>query len=162
MPVRIWIFLAMWMAVTHCAQGQLESIIPEVEAGVKSGRVFVSTNRHHVPFYLVDNDLDLVSKLGTKVSTNDVAGVFATTEAEQSIRRVNGNTVLWSYYRQRGRYSLLKRNRLTLVEFELIISQSGETRGQLVYVSCGSKAFTVSASFLQTVKRLTQSGSTQE
>ena len=134
-------------------------MLPETEVGVRAGRIFVSTNRNCMPYYLVDKDLDLSSKLGKKLSTNDMVGASYTTTAEQGIRMVNGKLVFWNYYCQRGRYAFINRTRLTLVDFELIISQDAATTDDLELVTCGQKSFRVNSSFLQEVERLKQSGS---
>src|SRR5205085_1578700 len=121
--------------------------VPETELFLKSGRVFVSTNRHHLPFCMLDKDLDLPSKLGKKVGTNDLKGVPHSTEAEHPIgevKDINGNPVIWHYYVQKGGYAFMNGNHLTLVDFRLVISQNEETLDELVLVTCHSKSFIIS------------------
>ena len=147
----------MWVAVVNCARGQLESVVPETELFLKSGRIFVSTNSHHAPFPILDKDLDLASKLGKKAGTNDLQGVPHTTEGEHPMGKVNGKFIIWHYYVQSGRYAYMHGNRLTLVDFELVKSHNEETLDQLVLVNCHSKSFIVNSQFLEKLEKLKES-----
>jgi hypothetical protein len=154
--MRIWLSLVISVVVAHCARGQLEPLLPELQPGVDTGRVFVSTNRHHMPYYLVNKDLDLPSKLGSKWATNDLAGASYTTDSMQLGGRVNGKVVFWDYSCKSGRYAFIAGTRLTLVDFKLVISEDVKTRGELVLVNCSSKSFRASPSLLEEIDRLKQ------
>jgi hypothetical protein len=155
--MRNWICFAVWVAFINCARAQIDAVAPALEIGIDSGRIFVSTNAQRMPYYLVGKDFDFPSKLGKKVGTNDLAGVTYTTEAQQSVRMVNGNAIFWNYYVQRGRYAFMNGTRLTLVDFELVISHNEETPDELLLVTCGTKSLTVSSPFLEKLESLRKS-----
>ena len=154
--MKTYILFVLLAATVKCAAFEHKLPPSEVTLGKDERGVFISTNATSVRFYFIITNTPLSAMIGSKLDTNVISiyRMEVMRDRLTPMERVNGNLVFTNAYDLlQGRYAELNGQILTLSDFKMHVSASGDRTGEVLTVYLESSSFPVSPAFAADVKK---------